>query len=249
MTRAARFAALGALLGTGAPLGALALAVAFRPAADPLADRIRIELLAHAFFYAYMAVGTVTAFAVAGWVVGRIADRLAAMSAHYEELALEDALTGLPNRRALERRFREEAARARRSGSPLSCLVLDLDRFKALNDRFGHAAGDAVLRSFGALLKRMCRQHDFATRSGGEEFVVLLPATGPEVAREVAERIRAAAESREHRIGGETVRVTVSVGVASSLPEDADGHALFRRADAAMYRAKQEGRNRVAQAL
>lgn len=172
---------------------------------------------------------------------------LAAKNEILEKLALTDPLTGLANRRAFQEALEAEVARSGRHGRPASLLFLDLDRFKTVNDEHGHAAGDEVLSGFSAVLRRGCRRGDLAARIGGEEFAVLLPMTGRVPATLVAERIRRATEA--YPLGlTVSVPVTVSVGVASTeeLPEAPEAAGLLRRADAALYRAKADGRNRVA---
>lgn len=156
--------------------------------------------------------------------------------------AASDALTGLPNRRAADVTIRRMAAHAGRTLSPLAVLLLDLDRFKQINDRHGHDQGDQALALVGQVLMASIRASDFAARYGGEEFLVLLPDTDRKGAVEVAEKIRHAIEHAEMPvIGG----LTGSLGVAA-LPEDAvDPELLIRKADRALYAAKARGRNRV----
>ncbi len=171
---------------------------------------------------------------------------LAAKNELLERLALTDSLTTLPNRRAYEESLASEIARALRHCKPLSLLYLDLDRFKEINDLHGHAAGDEALVGFADLLRRHARRGDLAARIGGEEFAVLLPHTARSQAALVAERIRRALESSPV---GRTlpVSVTVSIGVSVFKGEDPSGAAAFtKEADDALYRAKAEGRNRVA---
>ncbi len=157
------------------------------------------------------------------------------------ELATLDPLTGLLNRRALDDRLEQETARARRHAHPLSVLLLDVDRFKLINDTFGHAEGDAALRLVATELQRHVRLSDVVARFGGEEFIVIAPHTQPAGAAVLAERLRTAVEQCP-AVG----RVTVSIGVAQlDLSEPAPGAAILARADRALYRAKREGRNRV----
>jgi two-component system cell cycle response regulator len=163
------------------------------------------------------------------------------------EMAVTDQLTGLHNRRYLDTHvamlFDQSALKAR----PLSLLLLDIDKFKTVNDSWGHDAGDEVLREFAARVKTCARAIDVIARMGGEEIVVALPDTALEAARAVAERIRAHIESRPFAInrGAREIPVTVSIGVASRVPADVDPLALMKRADEALYVAKQTGRNRV----
>ena len=139
------------------------------------------------------------------------------------------------------------AAQATRTGAPLSAIVLDLDEFKALNDRHGHLAGDEVLEMVGTTLRHGVRASDFACRWGGEEFVMLLPDTDQEGALQVAETMRASLDGLE--VPGVTAHITASLGVAT-LPDHAnDGPSLIRAADRALYAAKAAGRNRVIAAV
>jgi two-component system cell cycle response regulator len=170
------------------------------------------------------------------------------------EMALQDELTGLANRRALEQMLAEEVTRALRHRRPLSILMADVDHFKAINDRYGHRAGDFVLREIGRLVAENLRSIDKAARYGGEELLVMLPETHVKEAQHVAERVREAVaqhafvvEIEENGDGHEplSLRVTASLGIAS-LPDDADSpEKLVEIADRALYDAKHQGRNRV----
>lgn len=159
--------------------------------------------------------------------------------------AAHDALTGLANRRAALDRLNSEVARARRNNSPLSVLMLDLDRFKTVNDTWGHAAGDLVLIETAGILRGELRGEDLGVRFGGEEFLAILPGTDVAAARHVAERIRRrTAESSVASGENEAIRITISIGVAT-LDGMEGATALITRADAALYRAKEQGRDRV----
>jgi diguanylate cyclase (GGDEF)-like protein/PAS domain S-box-containing protein len=160
--------------------------------------------------------------------------------------ARRDSLTGLLNHGELMERLGEEIDRARRHGHALSFLMLDLDHFKDVNDRLGHPTGDEVLQSVAELLDGETRASDVAGRYGGEEFAMILPHADLEESREIGERIRRGIE--ECRVGDETeeCRITCSVGVANLQPEPNDPDQLVKRADRALYRAKEKGRNRVA---
>jgi diguanylate cyclase (GGDEF)-like protein len=160
-----------------------------------------------------------------------------------EHRAATDPLTKLPNARSVQEALIRMVAQSMRTGSPLSAVVIDLDRFKALNDRHGHQAGDEVLETFGATLRRGVRASDFAGRWGGEEFVVLLPDTDLEGAMQAAETMRASFDGMS--IPTVTAHITASLGVAT-LPDHAgDGASLIRAADRALYLAKGAGRNCV----
>lgn len=162
---------------------------------------------------------------------------------------LTDALTGLHNRRYLEKRLTEEITRARRYSYPLSCLFVDADHFKQVNDHFGHNTGDAVLREIALRLKACLRASDIATRFGGEEFALLLPQTDAREAVVLAQRItRAVAEKPISTATGECLSVTVSIGVselAGATDRDNPAEQLLWQADKALYRSKMLGRNRV----
>ena len=163
------------------------------------------------------------------------------------ELAVTDALTGLHNRRYLDSHVAALFDDAVLRGRQMSILLLDIDRFKAINDSFGHDAGDEVLREFAMRVRAHTRGIDVVARYGGEEIVVLVPDTALEGARPVAERIREQVEAAPFLIHGGTRRVpvTVSIGVAARQVGDARGADILKRADLALYRAKKEGRNRV----
>ena len=154
-----------------------------------------------------------------------------------------DALTGLPNRHAAERRLDVHAGRASDQHAPTSCLLLDLDRFKRVNDRFGHAAGDRALVAAATAIRRAIRADDAAFRWGGEEFLILLREPR-DAAAEVAERVRRAVAAAHRDVDTAMVPLTTSIGVAERRPGE-PVHAWLRRADKALYRAKAKGRDRV----
>lgn len=174
--------------------------------------------------------------------------RLDAQQAHqraaeFAEHAERDPLTGLGNRRHLARRVDELLPAAERTQQALALAVIDLDHFKQINDVYGHAVGDQVLAGFAQLLRDHTRQGDVLVRHGGEEFVVLLPATTPARAREVCERLRGQVAQQPWPQAAAGLRVTVSIGLASAPAYDAV--ELLRRADLALYTAKRDGRNQV----
>lgn len=158
--------------------------------------------------------------------------------------ALTDPLTGLYNRRFFQEALQRQIAAATRTGTPFSVILFDLDRFKAVNDAFGHEAGDRVLQEAARVLTSSIRASDFGVRHGGEEFAVLLPETDLAVASERAEQIRAELEAHDIVDRDRHIRVTASFGVAQWQP-GADAAALLAAVDAAMYAAKDAGRNRV----
>ena len=166
------------------------------------------------------------------------------MEAQLVELATTDALTGLHNRRYFLERLSEGIARVKRFGDSACVVMLDCDHFKQVNDRYGHAVGDEVLRGLADILRQGLRQTDVVGRLGGEEFAVLLSDTSLESALVWAERVRAMAAEREYRAAGESFVVSVSLGCTLLCAED-DENTVFLRADQALYQAKQKGRNRV----
>ena len=172
---------------------------------------------------------------------------LEAAYAEMEKLATFDELTGLPNRRALLARLREETDRCSRFGTPLALLMIDLDHFKLINDRHGHQAGDAVLRGVGELLRERIRVTDSAGRYGGEELCVLLPGADIAAAAVAAEKLRSAIETAE--FGGDDgapLKATASFGISVfETLRVATPERLIAAADQAMYRAKEGGRNRI----
>jgi len=171
-------------------------------------------------------------------------EKLIEQNARLESLSTTDPLTELPNHRALLAALVQEVERAHRYSRPCSLLFLDIDHFKALNDGYGHAAGDAVLRGFGAVVKSVARQMDTVGRWGGEEFIVILPETSAEEAQNVAERIRKAVSFHSFEISG-GLHLTCSIGVACYPDHACDQDELITAADRAMYGAKRLGRNQV----
>ena len=164
-----------------------------------------------------------------------------------EQLALHDPLTGLANRRKFAERFNHEIERAARIPSPLSLLMIDIDHFKAVNDRHGHPAGDACLKELAARLTRSARTVDLVARFGGEEFVVLLPDTSADGSLLAAERMRFEIQAQPFDIedGATRLPITVSVGTATVAGVALTSEELLARADEAVYRAKRAGRNQV----
>lgn len=165
---------------------------------------------------------------------------------HLQELASTDPLTGVLNPRAFYEAANRMIRLAQRSESPFSVLFVDLDYFKQINDRFGHEAGDFVLRSVASCLAGQTRHSDVLGRIGGEEFAVFLPETDLDGALQLAEKLRAALEGMETGLAdSKTVQITASVGVAQSSDRDASIAEILRRADNAMYLAKAKGRNQI----
>jgi diguanylate cyclase (GGDEF)-like protein len=238
-----RFAVLGAATGVVVPLGLLVYALFVDREIDPL--QLFLVLLT----------GGIVGLGSLGWVLGKKEDQLGAqnlalraLSDRLAALSTTDPLTGIPNRRALDDHLADELARARRYNTPLAVVMLDLDHFKRLNDRHGHAAGDAVLRHVAHILDAEKRRGDTIARFGGEEFVAILSHADETAAQGWAERVRGRLGASAVDMAGTMLRVTASFGVAAALPGDAGvagGEALLASADHALYAAKARGRNRV----
>lgn len=162
-----------------------------------------------------------------------------------QKLSTTDPLTGCGNRRELFRRLDEEIRRSRRMGAPLACIGLDVDHFKWINDGHGHPAGDLVLQAISATLRQRLRGGDCLCRSGGEEFTLLLPGCTEAAALKLAEELRLAIRDLRIPYADQSLQVSVSLGVTGLLSSGDDGESLLSRADRALYRAKQEGRDRV----
>jgi len=171
--------------------------------------------------------------------------RNAQLFSEVRDNSLRDGLTGCFNRTHAIEVIDTELRRARRSQMPVSLIIFDLDHFKDINDRYGHLCGDAVLAVVGARMRELLRGSDLKCRYGGEEFLVLLPETALEGAKRVADTLRREFADTPIPWQEETVRITASFGVTTALPAEVDSQALISRADAALYRAKDQGRNCV----
>lgn len=229
------YAALGALLSVGAPVGLLLIRLSSYRSESPA--RIGAELATDVLTYAYISLSTATVFTLFGYVLGRQADRLA-------QLSITDALTGLHNARALQERLGREVARSARYRQPLSLLLLDLDGLKVINDRLGHDAGNRALRHVAVVIQSQLRLSDFGARWGGDEFALLAPNTGALEAAALAERVRSLVANDP--AGRFVPPVTISIGIATFDPDQdiqVDPIVMMHAADSALYQAKQMGRN------
>jgi diguanylate cyclase (GGDEF)-like protein len=238
--RSTLFAAIGCALGLGSPGGWLLLRLA-------AGSHVANELRASGSLYLYLLVATCAVFALFGHALGRLADEREELLRQMRELSLTDALTTLRNSRDFHQRLGEETARAKRAGTPLSLIVIDIDSFKAVNDQLGHPAGDEALRQIAGMIRDGVREGDVPCRIGGEEFAVICPSAVATRAAEIAERLRAAIADHAFALEGVSRRITASLGVAERRPE-MESLDLFRSADQALYRAKESGRNAVAMA-
>jgi len=182
----------------------------------------------------------------AGMRIVELQKELLASSRRYEALSLTDSLTSLRNRRAFDEEFASRFEQARRYARPLSLVIVDLDYFKSINDQFGHAAGDGVLRGIARTLDHETRRSDFVARIGGEDFAILLPETSLFEALHFAEKIRSTIAGATIRTEAAAHKVTVSIGIAN-VPHSSvtSAQELFNAADQALYRAKARGRNRI----
>ncbi len=224
-----RYALIGVLLGLGAPVGSLALRMLFLWQGD-------------VFQYLYMTVGTTVAFGLFGYALGRKNETLG-------EMSIRDGLTDLYNHRYLQEVLGHEIERSDRHASPISCLMLDVDDFKHVNDQYGHPFGDVVLKEIATLIHDAVRRIDIVGRYGGEEFLVIMPQTNTLVALPIAERIVAAVQNHHFVFKGKIeVRTTISAGLATyPLPDHGvkSRSSLISAADQALYKAKLAGKNRV----
>jgi diguanylate cyclase (GGDEF)-like protein len=231
---------VGVLVGLVAPAALFVYGVATRQTFDPVWSSIAL------------AAGGVVIFASLGRMIGRRDEllvarntELAALSEQLRALSTTDGLTGLHNRRSFDERLAMELARTERYGAPCALVMIDLDRFKAANDRHGHQAGDEILRHVASILDAEKRVGDLVARYGGEELVAILPHTTAADAYVWAERARARLEREPTHHRGASLAMTASFGVAAAPPLEASPATLLEAADGALYAAKQRGRNTV----
>lgn len=234
----------GELAAVAAPMVAVGAVMALRVVVSVVRPEAGAASITQASVFNYGLLLTMAAllalfhFALGFLVLRRMVTELEHLSSH-------DSLTRLFNRRAFERRMSGEIAASHRTGTALGLLLVDIDHFKRVNDRFGHPAGDAVLRKVAERLAQAIRRNDVVARLGGEEFGVLLPATDAAGIRQAADRLRLAVSGRPLAVGESTLVVTVSVGASMRLSGETDAEAMLQRADQALYRAKAEGRDRT----
>lgn len=176
--------------------------------------------------------------------IRRLAAEMATINRKLREVALMDSLTGIPNRGYAMERLDHDWAAARRQQSPLACIMVDIDHFKRINDEHGHAAGDTVLKQAAQIMRQSARAQDVVCRIGGEEFLVICPASDTVAAYLCAERLRTALAGARFEVGQQRIPVTISLGVAALNARMSDVAMLMREADRALYLAKEGGRNR-----
>jgi len=231
----------------GRSVGRMVTLVDISPQASTLQAKTLSALARQSAWVGGMACVTLLAFFY--WLVGRVGQRLEQDQQRLRELADHDGLTGLFSHRIHYLRLQDEFARSGRTGQPISLLLLDIDHFKQVNDRYGHLAGDLALKTISDLVVGTCRAMDIACRYGGEEITVILPETGTDAAMIAAERLRQIIEAQAFDFeDNKNVHITVSIGVATSSELFASATELTGGADRAMYRAKEQGRNRVERA-
>jgi diguanylate cyclase (GGDEF)-like protein len=238
MSLPAKRAITGIILAQGAPISWFLIRWILRGASP--AEEVAQEPA----LYLYLVCATSVIFAMFGFLMGRFEDRLQRINEELDRLSRTDALTGLDNVRSLSEVLPKLVSYANRTDSPLSIVMLDVDRFKQVNDRYGHLVGDALLNRLGQVLSLGRRKEDIVARIGGEEFVIALPGVDREGAERVAARVLDSVRGIELEVDGGSVGITISAGIAEFVSGD-DAHTLVGRADAALYQAKREGRNRL----
>jgi two-component system, cell cycle response regulator len=178
-------------------------------------------------------------------VIQKYATQLTSANRKLQTMAMTDPLTGLPNRRSAMKRLTAAVAETVRHGEKLSCIMIDIDHFKTVNDTLGHESGDLVLKAIASTFHRKARMYDIVNRTGGEEFLVICTRSDLVEAQQLAERLRIAVADLQIDIKKTAIQVTISLGVANWRPEFQNGDALIKAADMALYKAKKNGRNRV----
>ncbi len=237
LARPIRYALVGCGLALGAPMGLFALR-SVQTQSLPTAGWIASQVRSDPLLYGYVTFATAMVLTTVGVILSRSVDSL-------EALSDTDDLTRLANRRHFDTALIREMARARRDGTPLSLMVLDVDYFKRVNDRHGHAVGDAALQRVARVLRGASRTMDLAARHGGDEFALLLPNTSLEQARSIAQRFSLMLRNAPPYAAG-APPITCSIGIASAeARDDAEGVSLRARADRALYSAKEGGRDRT----
>jgi diguanylate cyclase (GGDEF)-like protein len=235
-----RYAWYGLLLGLGAPTGSMALRLLASSQSTILQAFVQ-EWSTGSYYYFYMGIGTTIVFSLFGYVVGSYNEEL-------RDLSITDGLTGLFNHRYMQEHLDHEVRRADRYGTRLTCLMIDIDDFKTVNDRCGHLFGDTVLRSIAHQIRNTVRTTDMTGRYGGEEFLVIMPETGIDAAFPLAERILAAVATPTFRTNGSEFHVSVSIGLAAyPMPDHGvkSKNGVLSAADQALYAAKRAGKNRA----
>ena len=238
-------------LASGAGVMALANGLAFRPETTLATSLLCILLLTlDLLFFAQGAYERGLSLRESRQQLGERLAEITALQAQLQEQALRDPLTGLYNRRYLDQTLQQALADCAASGTPLALILIDIDRFKRINDTYGHPAGDEMICRLGDLLRGRVREAGLVVcRYGGEEFLLMLPGTTLDAAAALAEELRVAFESTEVAVGGRRMRTTLSSGISGFPEHPAQPELLVRLADQALYKAKLGGRNRVVRSI
>ncbi len=253
MSKGHPYTLAGALLGWGAPFGMLVLRYVFSERFNIL-RWVTVEIQNHSLLYVYMTISTIVAFMIFGswmdrglWRIHRHIAALERSSEKLNELSMTDGLTGLYNHRYLQQRLEIEMQRSERYRIPLALLMIDIDDFKRLNDTYGHLFGDYALKHLSAILLQFTRKIDIVGRYGGEEFLLILPQTGEDMALRVAERIREGVASTSIKPEAvQSIYLSITIGVACLPRPDIHSSAdAIQAADNALYLGKRNGKNRV----
>ena len=239
-----------AAIAAGVAVVAAANGLEFRPHTELHTSLLCILLLtAYLVFFANDAYRRGIKLRHSRWQLGEQLAEITKLQSQLQEQAERDPLTGLHNRRFLDDALERELAGCTQSGVPLTLVLIDIDRFKRINDTYGHPAGDEMIRRLADLLRERVRDDGLiACRYGGEEFLMMLPGTPVAEALDMAEELRATFESLEVVSAGQTMRTTLSIGVAGCPEHGTKAQSLVLRADQALYEAKLRGRNRVVRA-
>ena len=242
---------IGVLLGVGAPVGSLIIRLI--KSHEFHWNAILDELFWHDSFYGYMAIATPIVFGSFGFVLGVLLDHLAEQKIalqHFNAIlrrqSMTDFLTGLSNHRFLIEHAEKEIERARRYKRSLSCLMIDIDNFKQINDQYGHLVGDRVLTEIASAIQKSIRKIDTVGRYGGDEFLILLPESTTETALYVANKIQKTVCEQQFGRPENFITTSVSVGLANfECTDDLHAHQMIQKADDALLKAKRWGKNKI----
>jgi diguanylate cyclase len=200
----------------------------------------------HLGFYGFLFLSSSVAFSFLGFFLGQKTETILELNRKLTSQATMDFLTGLCNPRYLHDVFEAEYQKHLITNQPLSCLLLDLDHFKLVNDKYGHPFGDQVLKQVGAILKKCIREGDIAARYGGEEFLCILPNCDRKEALKIAKQILKETASHNFYLNDQLIKVTISIGAAFCLSDDEKSYKdLIDQADKNLYKAKANGRNQI----
>lgn len=241
----------GAAVGLSAPLGAFAWRLAFTQKAF-LRKTLREEWRGYRPFYTYITVASVLGFSLFSRVLknrgSKFRIEVESMKSTFDNVhlqAITDGLTGVYNHRYLQEKLASEIERYKRYKTPLTCLMVDIDNFKKVNDKHGHAFGDLVLITVARIIRENVRRVDLVGRYGGEEFLIVMSNTAAEVAFPIAERVRDAIQTYVYPLKEGKIRVTASLGMASLSKDHEDKASLLEAVDFALYEAKRRGKNQT----